>query len=138
MVQKINQFFEKGHLALVFVLVMAFYLLCFHTFFGYMFQGTPEDRLFAGSFFFGAIVSSIFTFFIWLSRVASEFYRDCNSLEERVKLCTTKEELKEAFQSFEALRKRAFHPQMYSRLKEIHTRAETMYSFLPNAKNSKS
>lgn len=133
---KLNDFFEKSHLVLVFLALTIFPagitygLLSLIGGFGKPQISAP--MVFMVSLALGAIMGVMFTSMIHLMRKAQQFYQDCNTLEDRVKSAQTREELGELFQNdFKALKKRAFHEQMYYRLREIHTHMQTMVGFLP-------
>jgi hypothetical protein len=135
-IQKLNDFFEKSHLILVFIFlslfsaIVTYGLLSLIGGFGKLQISAP--MVFMGSLALGAIMGVMFTSMIHLMRKAQQFYQDCNILEDRVKSAQTREELGELFQNdFKALKKRAFHEQMHYRLREIHTRMQTMVGFLP-------
>ena len=134
--EKLNDFFEKSHLILVFIFlslfsaVITYGMLSLIGGFGKLQISAP--MVFMGSLALGAIMGVMFTSMIYLMRKAQQFYQDCNILEDRVKSAQTREELGELFQNdFKALKKRAFHEQMHYRLREIHTRMQTMVRFLP-------
>ena len=134
--EKLNDFFEKSHLILVFIFlslfsaVITYGMLSLIGGFGKLQISAP--MVFMGSLALGAIMGVMFTSMIYLMRKAQQFYQDCNILEDRVKSAQTREELGELFQNdFKALKKRAFHEQMHYRLREIHTRMQAMVGFLP-------
>ena len=134
--EKLNDFFEKSHLILVFIFlslfsaVITYGMLSLIGGFGKLQISAP--MVFMGSLALGAIMGVMFTSMIYLMRKAQQFYQDCNILEDRVKSAQTREELGELFQNdFKALKKRAFHEQMHYRLIELHTRMQTMVGFLP-------
>ena len=130
---KLNDFFEKAHLVLVF---LALTIFCAVITYGMLnISGNPEisqTRMLMGSLAIGAVSGGGFTGMIYFMRKAQKFYQDCNILEDKVKAAKSREELGDLyFRDFAELRKRAFHNDMYSRLREIHTRMQTMVGFLP-------
>ena len=134
--EKLNDFFEKSHLILVFIFlslfsaVITYGMLSLIGGFGKLQISAP--MVFMGSLALGAIMGVMFTSMIYLMRKAQQFYRDCNTLEDKVKAAKSREELGDLyFRDFTELRKRAFHDHMYSRLREIHTRMQAMVGFLP-------
>jgi len=134
---KLNDFFEKAHLILVCIVLSCFSSCVIYGMFNILgISGIHEIsqlRILTGSLVMGAIMGAMFTSMFYLMRKAQQFYRDCNTLEDKVKSAQTREELGELFQNeFKSLRERAFHQEMYSRLREIHTRMQTMVGFLPN------
>ena len=134
--EKLNDFFEKSHLILVFIFLSLFSAVITYGMLNLLGNfgesQIPASRVFMGSLVLGAIMGAGFTGMIYLMRKAQQFYQDCNILEDRVKSAQTREELGELFQNdFKALKKRAFHEQMHYRLREIHTRMQTMVGFLP-------
>jgi len=134
--EKLNDFFEKAHLVLVFLSLSLFSAGITYgmlNLFGNFGESQiPASRVFTGSLALGAIMGAGFTGMIYLMRKAQQFYRDCNTLEDKVKTAKSRVELGDLyFQDFTELRKRAFHDRMYSRLGEIHTRMQTVVGFLP-------
>ena len=130
---KLNDFFEKAHLVLVF---LALTIFCAVITYGMLnILGNPEisqTRMLMGSLAIGAVRGGGFTGMLYLMRKAQKFYEDCNILEDKVKAAKSREELGDLyFRDFTELRKRAFHNDMYSRLREIHTRMQAMVGFLP-------
>jgi len=134
--EKLNDFFEKSHLILVFIFLSLFSAVITYGMLNLLGNfgesQIPASRVFMGSLVLGAIMGAGFTDMIYLMRKAQQFYRDCNTLEDKVKAAKSREELGDLyFRDFTELRKRAFHDHMYSRLREIHTRMQTMVGFLP-------
>jgi len=130
---KLNRFFEKSPLWQVYI-------------FGWVFTSS----FMAGLLFFldgerfgavkslqiggtaGLLFGLMLMLMVSMMRTAQRFYQDCNTLEDKVRHAKTREELGYLFsRDFTELRKRAFHDHMYSRLREIHTRMQTMVGYLP-------
>ena len=130
---KLNRFFEKSPLWQVYifgwVFTSSFMAALFFFLDGERF-GVIKSLQIGGTA--GLLFGLMLMLMVSMMRTAQKFYRDCNILEDKVKAAQSREEIGDLFfRDFIELRKRAFHDEMYSRLREIHTRMQTMVGFLP-------
>lgn len=84
------------------------------------------------SIFMGLVFGGVLTSMMYLSRVANDFFREADKIEELAKKATNKKQIRELWNTrLMPLQKKNFHRQTGQRLKELSVLMNTRYEFLP-------
>ena len=137
MKNKIEYFFEKANIFLVYLVSVPFSIIVWYVMWHLMqalFSMIDTSPALVVPFFVYLIIGFIFggfmTLMIHLMREASKFYDLCDEIEKRIELAKTKKELEDILEEFPQLMKYNHYTQTNLRLKELMTIIKTKWKYI--------